>query len=72
MAIEAQVPVVPVAVSGGRAAMHKGSAVVQPVMVTVRIGQPVPTTGLTLADRDDLIQRVRAEVQNLLDLGSGL
>jgi 1-acyl-sn-glycerol-3-phosphate acyltransferase len=69
MAIEAQVPVVPVAVSGGRAAMRKGSAVVHPVLVTVRIGPPVPTAGLTVADRDDLIQRVRAEVQNLLAQG---
>jgi 1-acyl-sn-glycerol-3-phosphate acyltransferase len=69
MAIEAQVPIVPVAVSGGRAAMRKGSAVVQPVTVTVRIGRPIPTAGLTIADRDDLIQRVRGEVQNLLDLG---
>lgn len=69
MAIEAQVPVVPVAVSGGRAAMRKGSAVVRPVRVTVRIGRPVPTTGLTLADRDELIQRVRTEVQNLLAQG---
>ena len=66
MAIEAQVPVVPVAVSGGRAAMRKGSSVVRPVRVTVRIGQPVPTAGLTLADRDALIERVRREVQNLL------
>jgi 1-acyl-sn-glycerol-3-phosphate acyltransferase len=69
LAIEAQVPIVPVAVSGGRAAMRKGSAVVRPVVVTVRIGRPIPTTGLTLADRDDLIQRVRTEVQNLLAEG---
>jgi 1-acyl-sn-glycerol-3-phosphate acyltransferase len=69
MAIEAQVPVVPVAVSGGRAAMRKGSAVVRPVLVSVRIGRPIPTRGLTLADRDDLIRRVRTEVQNLLAQG---
>jgi hypothetical protein len=49
--------------------MRKGSAVVRPVMVTVRIGRPIPTTGLTLADRDELIQRVRDEVQNLLAQG---
>jgi 1-acyl-sn-glycerol-3-phosphate acyltransferase len=66
MAIKAQVPIVPVAVSGGRAAMRKGSAVVQPVMVTVRIGKAIPTAGLTLANRDELIERVRSEVQNLL------
>ena len=69
MAIEAQVPVVPVAVSGGRAAMRKGSAVVRPVVISVRIGRPIPTRGLTLADRDDLIRRVRTEVQNLLAQG---
>jgi 1-acyl-sn-glycerol-3-phosphate acyltransferase len=69
MAIEGQVPIVPVAVSGGRASMRKGSAVVRPVTVTVRIGQPIPTAGLTIADRDDLIQRVRTAVENLLSQG---
>jgi 1-acyl-sn-glycerol-3-phosphate acyltransferase len=69
MAIEAQVPVVPVAVRGGRDAMRKGSAIVRPVHVSVRVGKPVPTKGLTLEDRDQLIERVRAEVQNLLDEG---
>jgi 1-acyl-sn-glycerol-3-phosphate acyltransferase len=66
MAIEAQVPIVPVAVSGGRAAMRKGSRIVRPVTVTVRVGEPIPTAGLTLEDRDRLIERVRAQVQNLL------
>jgi 1-acyl-sn-glycerol-3-phosphate acyltransferase len=69
MAIEAQVPVVPVAIQGGRAAMRKGSAFVHPVRVTVRIGKPVPTAGMTLADRDALIEHVRREVRNLLDQG---
>jgi 1-acyl-sn-glycerol-3-phosphate acyltransferase len=69
MAIQAQVPIVPVAVRGGRDAMRKGSAIVRPVHVSVRIGRPVPTAGLTLADRDQLIARVRTEVQNLLDEG---
>jgi 1-acyl-sn-glycerol-3-phosphate acyltransferase len=70
MAIHAQVPVVPVAISGGRAAMRKGSPIVRPVHVTVRIGRPIPTAGLGLEHRDELIARVRAEVQNLLHEGS--
>jgi 1-acyl-sn-glycerol-3-phosphate acyltransferase len=70
MAIQAQVPIVPVAVQGGRAAMRKGSAIVRPVRVSVAIGPPIPTAGLTLADRDELIARVRQEVQNLLQEGS--
>jgi 1-acyl-sn-glycerol-3-phosphate acyltransferase len=69
MAIEAQAPVVPVAIRGGRDAMHKGSPWVRPVHVSVRIGRPIPTEGLTLDDRDELIQRVRVEVQQLLDEG---
>ena len=70
MAIEAQVPIVPVAISGGRAAMRKGSPIVRPVHVTVRIGKPVPTAGLTLIDRDGLIAQVRGEVERLLQEGS--
>jgi len=66
MAIKAQVPIVPVAITGGRDAMRKGSAFVRPVHVSVRIGRPVPTAGLSLDDRDELVERVRTEVQNLL------
>lgn len=69
MAIEAQVPVVPVAVSGGRAAMRKGSAVVRPVTVSIRVGAPIPTKGMSIGDRDRLIESVRAEVRRLLDEG---
>lgn len=69
MAIDAQVPVVPVAIQGGRAAMRKGSAIVRPVTVSVRIGRPVSTEGLTQAHRDELIGQVRDEIQRLLKLG---
>jgi 1-acyl-sn-glycerol-3-phosphate acyltransferase len=70
MAIQAQAPVVPVAIQGGREAMRKGSAFVRPVRVSVRIGRPVPTAGLTLEDRDALIEKVRVEVEALLEEGS--
>lgn len=66
MAIKAQVPIVPVAISGGRDAMRKGSPIVRPVRVQVRIGDPVETTGLTLDDRDTLIEVVRGRIEALL------
>jgi 1-acyl-sn-glycerol-3-phosphate acyltransferase len=69
MAIEAQTPIVPVAIQGGRNAMRKGSAFVRPVNVSVRIGTPIPTAGLSISDRDALIAQVRGEVQKLLDEG---
>ena len=67
MAIEAQAPIVPVAVQGGRASIRKGSAFVRPVMVLVRVGSPIPTAGLTMSDRDGLIARVRSEIAALLE-----
>jgi 1-acyl-sn-glycerol-3-phosphate acyltransferase len=66
MAIEAQAPIVPVAVQGGRNAMQKGSAFVRPVTVSIHVGQPISTTGLTTANRDELIARVRTEIQAML------
>lgn len=70
MAINAQAPIVPVAIRGGRDAMRKGSAIVRPVRVSVRIGRPIRTAGLTLDDRDALIARVRHEMEQLLRQGS--
>jgi len=65
MAIKAKAPIVPVAVSGGRAAMQKGSWFVRPVMVDVRLGEPVETAGFSLDDRDALIEIVRERIEAL-------
>ena len=62
MAIGAQVPIVPVAVSGGRDAMRKGSSIIWPVTVTVVFGAPIPTAGRTADDRDALIAAVRGAI----------
>jgi 1-acyl-sn-glycerol-3-phosphate acyltransferase len=66
LAIKAQVPVVPIAISGARSAMRKGSPLIYPVTVQVRIGEPVETSGMTLDDRDALIRAVRDRVATLL------
>jgi 1-acyl-sn-glycerol-3-phosphate acyltransferase len=66
MAIKAQAPVVPVAISGARNAMRKGSPIIHPVRVTVSFGEPIATDGLTLDDRDALVTRARAAVAVLL------
>lgn len=66
MAIKAQAPIVPVAISGGRASMRRGSAVVHPVMVDVKIGDPIETAGMSVDDRDGLIATVRERIQAML------
>ncbi len=69
MAIKAQAPIVPVAIQGGRAAMQKGSAIIRPVVVSIRVGAPIETTGYRLDQRSELITRVRARIEELLALG---
>jgi hypothetical protein len=46
--------------------MQKGSWVVRPVMVDVKIGDAVETAGLTLDDRDAVIETVRGRIEELL------
>jgi 1-acyl-sn-glycerol-3-phosphate acyltransferase len=69
MALKAQVPVVPVAIQGGTASMRKGSPIVRPTTVSVRIGRPVETKGMSLSDREELADMVRAEIEELLAQG---
>ena len=49
--------------------MRKGSAIVRPVTVSIRIGPPIETAGRSLADRDTVIAEVRAAIQALLAEG---
>jgi 1-acyl-sn-glycerol-3-phosphate acyltransferase len=66
MAIKGGAPIVPVAITGAREAMRKGSFVIQPVTVRVRFGTPVETAGMTLDDRDTFTSLVRDKVESLL------
>ena len=69
MAIKAGAPIVPVAIQGGRAVMHRGSPILRPATVRIRVGKPIETRDLTLDDRDALIERVREEITALMRIG---
>jgi 1-acyl-sn-glycerol-3-phosphate acyltransferase len=69
MALKAQAPIVPVAVQGGRDAMRKGSSIIRPVIVSIRVGEPIETAGLALENRDALIKRTRQRIEALLAEG---
>ena len=62
LALEAGVPVLPIAVSGTAAGMPKGGFWVRPTTITLRILEPVPTAGLKIHEiprvRDDVRQRI--------------
>ena len=49
--------------------MTRGSWVIRPVTVTIRVGRPIETAGQSLDKRDDLIRTVRHEIEALLAAG---
>ncbi len=55
MAVQGQVPLVPVAVVGSRDILAKGSWKVRSGSITLRIGAPISTEGLTIRDRNRLL-----------------
>jgi 1-acyl-sn-glycerol-3-phosphate acyltransferase len=59
LAIDSQLPVVPVSVSGTRHVMLKGRLMTCPGHVRVKIHEPVATAGLTRADARALAARVQ-------------
>jgi 1-acyl-sn-glycerol-3-phosphate acyltransferase len=66
LAIKGQAPVVPIGIAGARNAMRKGSPLIYPVTVRVRIGEPVETAGMTFDDRETLVNTVRERIKELL------
>jgi 1-acyl-sn-glycerol-3-phosphate acyltransferase len=66
MAIEAGVPIVPVACSGAHRVMKKKSLVIHPGKVTVRFGEPIDAGSYTVEQRDDLARRVHDAIADQL------
>lgn len=60
LAVDNQVPILPIAVAGTRNCMAKHSFVFRRARAKARVLEPVPTAGLTLADVPALRDRVRA------------
>lgn len=65
-AIDAGLPVVPVAIAGSEKVLPKYSLTVLPGSIRVAFGEPRSTTGLGQADRETLTTAAHDEVHNLL------
>ncbi len=65
LAIAAQVPVIPVYVHNTFEILPKGRWRLHRRPILVRIGEPIPTAGVTLDDRDTLREQTRAAILEL-------
>lgn len=59
LALQAQVPIIPVALQGSRESLPKQAWRIRPGRITVRIFPAIATVGLTAADREQLMEQVR-------------
>ncbi|MBN1208316.1 MAG: 1-acyl-sn-glycerol-3-phosphate acyltransferase [Myxococcaceae bacterium] len=65
LAIEAQVPIIPVAIHGSLQALPTGGISLRKHDIRVKVGHPIETQGLKSADRDALLRRVRDAIIQL-------
>jgi 1-acyl-sn-glycerol-3-phosphate acyltransferase len=66
VAIEAGIPVVPVACSGAHRIMKKNSWIIHSGKVRVRFGKPIDASGYTIEQRSELAQRAHDAVAAVL------
>lgn len=66
LAIKAQVPILPIAIEGSGAAWPRGSLRIHPQPLKVTVGDPIPTVGMTLRDRDVLRAKAEEALQSML------
>ena len=64
--IKAGVPIVPIALVGTREILPFGSARIRPGAVTLRIGEPIETCGLSLRDRGAVMDQIRERISAML------
>ena len=66
LAVEAQVPVLPIAVAGAYELNPKGAWRIRPGQVTIRFLPPISTAGLTFEDRERLASETRRRILDAL------
>ena len=67
IAIKAGVPAVPIALVGMRRILPMGGIHIRSGRAVLRVGDPIPTEGMTVSDRAALNQRLYREIARLLE-----
>jgi 1-acyl-sn-glycerol-3-phosphate acyltransferase len=62
LAVDAQVPILPVAVNGSFRLLPKGAPAIRPGRIEVAVGRPITTAGLTKDDVPALVEQTREAI----------
>jgi 1-acyl-sn-glycerol-3-phosphate acyltransferase len=66
LALKSGLPILPVAIDGTWEVFRAGATRVTPGPVTIRIGTPIPTEGLTVRAKQDLARQSREQISQML------
>lgn len=66
LALKSELPILPVAIDGTFDVLPVGAKRVRPAPVTLRVGTPIPTAGLTLRDKERLADEARGQILAML------
>jgi 1-acyl-sn-glycerol-3-phosphate acyltransferase len=66
LALRSGLPILPVAIDGTYDVYRAGAKHVTPGRVTIRVGTPIPTEGLTVRDKGRLLEESRAQITRML------
>ena len=65
LALKTEIPIVPIGISGARGILRRGDFRLHDGLLTVKVGEPIPTAGLGVSGRAELMDRVRGEILRL-------
>ena len=66
LALRSGLPILPVAIDGTYDVFSARARTVTPGPVTIKVGTPIPTEGLTVRDKDRLLTESRAQIARML------
>src|SRR3954447_21831241 len=66
LAIRSQLPILPLAIDGTYEVLRVGAKRITPGVVTIRIGTPIETAGVSVRAKDTLLEQSRGQIEGML------
>jgi 1-acyl-sn-glycerol-3-phosphate acyltransferase len=71
LAIRSELPILPLAIDGTYEVLRVGAKRITPGLVTIRVGTPIETAGVSVRAKDTLLAQSRAQIEGMLSRGRG-
>jgi 1-acyl-sn-glycerol-3-phosphate acyltransferase len=68
LAIRSELPILPLAIDGTYEVLRVGAKRITPGVVTIRVGAPIETAGVSVRAKDTLLEQSRGQIERMLPL----